>query len=152
MSEHSNLSRLLEAGLSAEAAVRIAVDAAAVYDRNRKPRGAQSGAIGMTGRQVFETLCQTPDYDPDIDAFFAYRPFTTEALAERIRMTRGAVGSAVSRLIEHGFIEKCREGRHFSVKLDVPAIALSECAQHYLEYGNDRAVGETILRLFPSQG
>jgi|SRR3954468_3730783 len=153
-----NFLLLVGAGFSPDEAVAIAVDAAEVYDRNRKARGAISGALGMLGCEIYSALCRTPDWERDPEAFALYRPFTAEALAGRLRRSSGAVGSAVRRLIEHGFIDKRREGRSFSIRLLVPRLALTEYGKSYagtdaapgtFAYEHYRPLGERVLRLFP---
>ncbi|HYD12724.1 MAG TPA: hypothetical protein VEC11_07740 [Allosphingosinicella sp.] len=122
----NNMARLLEAGFDQDDAVRIATEAVTVFDGNRKARGAISGPIGATGTRAYEALARTDDFDPDVQAFFDLRPFTVDMLAAKIRSSRGATGSAVSRLIRHGFVEKVRTGRGFSVRPLVPDVALKE--------------------------
>ena len=156
---HNNMVRLTGAGIDAEDAVRIARDAVWIYDRNQKPRGARDGAIGMTGREVYDTLSRTPVYDPDLEAFLSYRPYTTEALADRMVRSVGAVGRGVRQLTQHGFMDKRRDGRHFLIRLMIPNIALNELGQWWAStdcepgtfaYEFDRPMGETLLQMYPA--
>lgn len=155
-----NFMRLISSGISPEDAVQVAVDAAVVYDRNRKPRGAVNGALGSIGREVYRGLCRTADFEPDPEAFTAYRRFTAADVGERLVRSEGAVGSAVNRLIQHGFVEKRREGRSFSVKLLVPTLALVEYGEARSRTGSTpgtanydyhRPLGEKVLALFPRE-
>lgn len=156
----NNFLRLTASGISPQDAVEIAVDAAVVYDNNRKPWGAISGALGMMGREVYDRLCRTPDFDRDPEAFTTYRPFSAAAAAQQLVRSKTAVGPAVNRLIEHGFLEKQREGRGFSVKLLVPSLALTEYGESYssidaepgtMFYDRYRPLGEKVLGLFPHE-
>lgn len=156
--ESNNLLRLIASGISPEDAVEIAVDAAVVYDNNRKPWGAISGALGMMGREVYDGLCRTSDFDRHPEAFTTYRPFTAEAVARQLVRSKSAVGPAVNRLIEHGFLEKRREGRGSSIKLLIPSLALTEYGESYsstdaapgtMFYDRYRPLGERVLGLFP---
>lgn len=126
--EQSDYERLISAGMEAEDVCRIAQAAAHVYDGNRKPKGAQSGALGMTGCHVYKHLA-----DEAIN-FSAFHPFTAEDLATNVVMSRGAVGRAINRLIEHGFIEKRRVGRGFEFRLLILAQALIETHEDYCSY------------------
>lgn len=159
--ESNNFLRLISSGIDPEDAVKIAVDAAVVYDRNRKSWGAISGALGMMGREVYASFCRTPDYEPDAEAFTVFRPFTAEEVADRLVRSRSAVGAAVSRLIEHDFIEKRRDGRSFSIKLLVPSLALTEYGEYYssaeaapgtMMHDHYRPLGEKVLVLYPRLG
>jgi hypothetical protein len=159
--ETNNFLRLIASGISPEDAIEVAVDAAAVYDNNRKPWGAISGALGMMGREVFDGLCRTPNFDRVPQAFTTYRPFSAEAVAQHLVRSKAAVGPAVRRLIEHGFLEKRREGRKFSVKLLIPRLALTEYGESYssvdaapgtMAYDHYRPLGGRVLSLYPRDG
>lgn len=131
-SDHDNVERLVAAGFSAQDIGDIADAAAWTYDVNRKPKGKKDGAIGATGVQIFRTLCTKPDYEPDLRAFAEHRPYTADAVADRIAMSRGAVGPAVNRLIEHGFVDRRRNGRQFDIRLAIPSVALTELGERWL--------------------
>lgn len=156
--ETNNLLRLIASGISPKDATEIAVDAAMCFDRNRKGKGAVSGALGATGREVYRTLAYTPDYEPDIEAFITLRPYTAELIAERVMMGRAAVGAAVNRLIEHGFLDRQREGRGFSIRLTIPNLALTELGEDWssteagsntLAFEHYRPLGDRVLSLYP---
>jgi hypothetical protein len=119
----TNFERLVAAGMDADDVGEIAKDAVMIYDVNRKPKGAHSGAVGSAGWEIYRHLAD------DLDHFTAYRPFTTEALAAELKRSRGVIGAAINRLIEHGFVEKRRIGRGFEFRLLIPSQALIEhCA------------------------
>jgi hypothetical protein len=150
--ETNNFLRLIDAGIDPEDAVQIARDAAFRYDRNRKPFGSPSGALGMTGTHLFDNLSEGGK------AFLEYQPYTTEMAAERVGMSKSAIGPAVNRLIEHGFFDKQRDRRTFAYRLMVPTVAMIECRDAYLSdayepgtigHAFNAGHGKILTKLFP---
>lgn len=148
--ETIEFSRLIAAGIEEEEdAIRIARHAADRFDMNRKPFGSRNGALGSSGRALYEALAEDPK------AFAEYQPYTTKMAADRVAMSEGAIGSAAKRLIEYGFMDKRRNGRGFLYRVMIPKVALVECAEHYLAadqpgtlwYDYDRPLGEAITKL-----
>lgn len=127
----NNFTLLLEAGLPIEDAIEFAVEAAEIFDRNRKVFGRQGGPIGTSGRSIYRALCHNSHYEPDPKAFLDFRPFSGECLAEQLTRGRNSVAAAVRRLVDHGFIERRREGRGFLMRLQVPTSALIEYCEHF---------------------
>ena len=151
--DDNNFLRLRSAGISAEDAIDIAKDSAFAFDRNRKPFGSPSGALGTTGLELYEKLIEDPS------TFLEFQPFTNDGIAEKLCRSKGAIGGAVRRLIEHGFLEKRREGRSFAVRTLIPSLALTEGAERYLEpsdpgtlwHDHYRPLGKIVLQLFPRE-
>jgi biotin operon repressor len=157
--DENNLERLVAAGIDIEDIIRIANDAVWIFDKTRRPRGASNGVIGTTGADVYGTLSRTEDYDPDIEAFREYRPYSADTLGTRMKYGRQAVAKAMNRLIQHDFIEKRRDGRRFLVRLMIPEQSLTELGLWWSStsaepgswsYDHERPLGETLLRLFPA--
>jgi hypothetical protein len=152
-----NVRRLLANGVAGDEVVRIAEEAVQTYDLNRKPKGAVSGAIGTAGCAIFRRMLRDDNYEPDIEALLEYRPFTIDGAAEQIGMSKNAAGPGINRLIEHGFADKRRDGRSFSMRLALPATALTEYAEGYLDrfepnmagYQEHQHLAKTILLLYP---
>lgn len=147
--ETVDFSRLIAAGIEQDDALRIARDAAFRFDVNRKPFGSPSGALGTSGRSLYEALAE------DQMAFAEYQPYTTKKAADLVAMSESAIGAAAKRLTEHGFMEKRRNGRSFEYRVMLPKTALIECAGHYLSadqpgtlwYDYDRPLGETLMKI-----
>lgn len=147
--ETVDLSRLLAAGIEQDDALRIARDAADRFDMNRKPFGSPSGVLGTSGRSLYGALAG------DQKAFAEYQPYTTKKAADLVAMSESAIGAAAKRLIEHGFMEKRRNGRSFEYRVMIPKTALIECADHYLAadqpgtlwHDYDRPLGETLMKM-----
>lgn len=141
MSATNNAERLLDAGISPHDLVVIANGAAFSFDINRKPKGAQGGALGSTGRQVFEVLLRSEDYEPDPSALLSYKSFTVDDLVKRMVMSGGAIGAAVNRLIENGFADKKRNGRSFALRLFLPDLALTEYGERHIDAWEPNMLG-----------
>lgn len=149
--EANNYLPLREAGIDEDDALRIASDAAWAIDRNRKKPGSPNGALGTVAIELYDKLIEDPT------AFFEFQPFTIDEMAKRLVRSDSAVGSAAKRLIEHGFIEKRREGRSFAVKAHIPSLALTEAAEDYLKpsepgtgaYEVYRPLGKIVIGIFP---
>jgi hypothetical protein len=157
----NNLERLLEAGISPEEAVDIANGAAEIFDLNRKPKGAQSGALGLIGQQLYRKMSWTEDYDPDLEAFFGFRPYSIEELANRSCVSRSAAGPAFNRLLAHGFVEKRRAGRGFVCRLLIPDLSLRELGTWWasqdgepgsIAYDFCRPMGKRLLDMLAERG
>lgn len=125
----NNLERLISAGIDPDDAVGIAISAASRYDKNRKPHGKRNGALGYIGCAIYHHLACDKGGDRDANAFSSYRYGTVEELAECLGHSNGAIDSALRRLVEHGFVDKNREGRGFRLRPLVPDIALAEFAE-----------------------
>lgn len=157
-SDCDNIQRLLAADISPDGVIEIADGAVWRYDINRKLKGKQGGPLGVTGCTVYRAMTRTSDYEPDIGAFAEFRAFTVETTSADVVMSKGAVGSAFNRLIEHGFAAKRRDGRQFSVKLLLPALALTELGEDWVanDFGPNtiagaihKPLGQKLLSLFP---
>lgn len=125
----NNLERLISAGIDPDDAVDIAISAASRYDKNRKAHGKRNGALGHIGCAIYHHLACNEGGDHDANAFSSYRCSTVEELAEWLGHSNGAIDSALRRLVEHGFVERKREGRGFRLRPLVPDIALTEFAE-----------------------
>jgi hypothetical protein len=110
----------------------------------------------VTACAIYERLLETNEFEPDVGAFREHRPYTHDLAAGRVVMGRAAVGAAVIRLIEHGFAERLRAGRSFTLKLLIPRTALIEYGQRYLDafepsmagYLEHRHLAEKVLEVF----
>ncbi|MEO5772570.1 MAG: hypothetical protein ABIQ32_00445 [Sphingomicrobium sp.] len=155
----NNLEKLLEAGISPAEAVDVANGAAEIYDSNRKLKGAHSGALGYIGYKLYKMMSWTADYDPDLEAFSAFRPYSLEGLASRAVASRSAVGPAFNRLVDHGFVETRRVGRGFTCRLLIPEVSLIELGRWWISQQGEpgsiahdfcRPMGNRLLSMFPS--
>lgn len=151
--ETVDFSRLIAAGIEQVDVLRIARDAAVRFDKNRKPFGSPSGVLGTSGCSLYQALAEGQK------AFAEYQPYTTKKAADLVAMSQSAIGAAANRLIEHGFMERRRNGRSFEYRVLIPKTALVECANHYLAadqpgtlwYEYDRPLGEKLKKMLADE-
>ena len=129
--EPENVGRLLAAGVSPRDIIELAEEAVRTFEHRRKPKGRTDGPIGRSGCVLYASMLRDDDHEPDLGAFSEFRLYTHEKAAERAVMGMNTVGRASNNLIKHGFFNKRREGRQFSIRLGLPAIAIAEAAERW---------------------
>ncbi len=120
---------LLAMGVPLTCLSEVIEDSASRYDLNRKAKGAQIGAFGYTGMNVYRHLFRTgPDYEFDWSTLREGKVTSAGEIGDAIATSRGAVNDAIVRLIDHGFLDRRRCGRSYVFQPLFPRVALLEWA------------------------